>query len=151
MLAVLIIVMPTLALADVTGPARVIDGDTIELAGERIRQHGIDAPERDQPCRRNEVAYLRGVAAAGALSEWLDGEAVTCREQDRDRYGRVVAVCYVSGEDVNAAMVRDGWALAYRRYSTDYVNEEDEARAAGVGLWAGGFMPPWRWGELNRR
>ena len=63
----------------------------------------------------------------------------------RDRYGRV------GGEDVNATMVRHGWALAYRRYSTDYEDDEDDARAAKVGLWAGEFMPPWEWRKLNRR
>jgi endonuclease YncB( thermonuclease family) len=150
-LAVLFALLPSVALADVTGPARVIDGDTIEVAGRRVRLHGIDAPERDQSCRLNEVAYLCGIAASGALQEMVEGEPVTCHERDRDRYGRVVAVCYVAGEDVGAAMVRDGWALAYRRYSTDYVDQEDEAREAGAGLWAGDFMPPWEWRHSKRR
>jgi endonuclease YncB( thermonuclease family) len=83
MLAVLAVVpavvpaaLPAVALADVTGPAGVIDGDTIEMAGRRIRLFGIDAPERDQSCRREEIAYLCGLAAADALREWLDGAAV---------------------------------------------------------------------------
>ena len=75
---------------------------------------------------------------------------VTCKEKDRDRYRRIVAVCFMGTHDFNAMMVRQGWALAYRRYSMDYVDEEREARKAGAGLWRGEFVPPWKWRRGTR-
>jgi endonuclease YncB( thermonuclease family) len=68
----------------------------------------------------------------------------------RDRYGRLIAVCYIGTVDLNARMVRDGWALAYRRYASDYVAEETEARAAGSGIWQGQFVEPWKWRRQSR-
>ncbi len=91
--------LPTLALADIAGPARVIDGDTIDIAGQRIRLHGIDAPEGRQTCRRAAVIWLCGAEAARALWLFIDGRRVTCWERDVDRYGRVVAVCHAGGGD----------------------------------------------------
>ncbi len=142
--------LPTIALADVAGPARVIDGDTIEIAGQRIRLHGIDAPESRQTCRRDTVTWRCGVEAARALRLFIDGQRVTCRERDIDRYGRIVAVCHAGGQDLNGLLVSEGMALAYRRYSTDYVGAEEAARAAGNGLWAGLFIPPWEWRRGKR-
>jgi len=73
------------------------------------------------------------------------GRSVACEGRDIDRYGRIVAVCRAGSEDLNAWMVSEGWALAYRYYSLDYVSQEDRARAAGRGLWRGEFTPPWEW------
>ena len=142
--------LPTLALADVAGPAKVIDGDTIEVAGEQIRLHGIDAPEGRQTCRRAAVTWPCGAEAARALRQFIDGQRVTCRERDVDRYGRIVAVCHAGGQDLNGRLVAEGMAMAYRRYSTEYVDEEDAARATGNGLWAGRFIPPWEWRRGKR-
>lgn len=95
------------ARADVTGEALVIDGDTLQVAAERVRLHGIDAPETNQVCGTGPV-------------------------------------------DLNAAMVRSGWALAYRRYAKDYVPQEIEARAESRGLWRGSFDAPWSWRKGER-
>jgi endonuclease YncB( thermonuclease family) len=84
---------PVVALADVSGTARVIDGDTIEVAGARVRLFGIDAPEQDQPCRVDEVAYHCGIRAAVALLTLVRDHTVCCEERDRDRHDRIVAVC----------------------------------------------------------
>ena len=136
--------------ADVTGRARVIDGDTLEIAAQRIRLHGIDAPEARQFCRGKEGAWPCGAEATKALRSMIRNAAVSCIEHDRDRYGRIVAVCIVGDGDLNAAMVRRGWALAYRRYSVDYVKAEAAARTTRVGLWAGEFVPPWDWRSGKR-
>jgi hypothetical protein len=72
-------------------------------------------------------------------------QTVACEPRDTDRYGRIVAVCRSGGEDLNAWLVSQGWALAYRRYSTTYVDEEDIARAALLGVWRGAFTAPWDW------
>ena len=136
--------------ADVTGRARVIDGDTLEIATQRIRLHGIDAPEARQFCRREDGAWPCGAEATKALRSIIRNAAVSCAERDQDRYGRIVAVCFVAGEDLNAAMVLRGWALAYRRYSVDYVKAEAAARTARAGLWTGEFIPPWDWRRGKR-
>lgn len=127
-----------------TGPVRVIDGDTLAMAGERIRLHGINAPESSQRCDNGR--WSCGQAATTAMNELVGGRPVTCVARDTDRYGRTVAVCRSErGVDLARAMVARGLATAYRRYSTDYVAEEAEARGAGRGMWAGQFEDPEAW------
>lgn len=138
------------AAQDIIGRAEVVDGDTIKIAGERIRLHGIDAPERRQTCRRGGEEYACGVDATKALSALVGDQGVACRAVDRDRYGRTVAKCFAGGGDINNEMVRQGWAIAYRKYSIDYVAAEVAARATKSGLWAGQFMLPWEWRKTKR-
>ncbi len=100
------------ALADVAGIASVIDGDTIEVHGQRIRLHGIDAPESRQLCRLDGKPWQCGKAAANALAGKIDRRPVTCEDLGRDRYKRIIARCAVAGEDMGAWMVANGLALA---------------------------------------
>jgi endonuclease YncB( thermonuclease family) len=130
---------------DLIGRASVIDGDTIEIHGQRIRLFGIDAPEHDQLCEAGGNQYRCGQQAALALSDQIGSKSVDCVRRDVDQYGRVVAVCSAGGEDLNAWMVRHGWALAYRHYSTAYGSDEVAAHLAGVGIWRGTFDAPWDW------
>ena len=136
--------------ADLTGRSRVIDGDTIEVAKTRIRLFGVDAPESAQRCVSGGRRWSCGEQATRALAGRIDGRSVACEERDQDRYGRVVAVCRHDGQDVNAWLVREGWALAYRHYSTAYVDEEAGARRAKRGLWRGEFVRPWDWRRGER-
>ena len=136
--------------AELSGRASVIDGDTIEIHGQRIRLHGIDAPESGQSCQARGEPWRCGQQAANALDRMLEGRAVSCSGRDVDRYGRIVAVCRVSGTDANAWMVDQGWALAYRRYSEDYVPLEIAAQRAQRGLWRGEFIEPWAWRRGER-
>jgi len=142
---ILTLIVAAPAVADVTGPARVIDGDTIVLAGERIRFHGIDAPEIKQTCTAEGTEWACGKVATRALIDAIYGQKVTCKGDKRDRYKRLLAVCYVGNINLNAMMVRNGWALAYRKYSTDYVADEAVAEKARAGLWRGEFDKPWEW------
>ena len=84
------------------------------------------------------------------LKEHLNGRQVECVGHARDRYGRLLAVCYVGGESINERIVREGWALDFRRYSTDYLQAEAEAKRAGAGIWRGEFTPPWEWRAERR-
>lgn len=130
---------------DSAGRVRVVDGDTLDMGGRRIRLFGIDAPESAQTCERDGLAYACGQAAKHFLEQLIAGQPVACRAHDHDRYGREVATCTVGAQDINAAMVRAGWAVAYRQYSTAYVPLEEEARSRRAGIWAGRFEPPSAW------
>jgi endonuclease YncB( thermonuclease family) len=131
--------------SELDGRASVIDGDTIEIHGMRIRLHGIDAPESGQFCTRAGSRYRCGQAAALALADFIGQQTVNCMQSGTDRYERAIATCTVSGQDVGAWLVRNGHALAYRRFSNAYTDEEAAAKAARVGVWAGDFEPPWEW------
>ncbi len=142
--------LATPALADVAGPARVIDGDTLEIQGQRIRLHGIDAPESRQLCRLGGKSWPCGKDAANALADKSARRPVTCEDLGRDRYKRIIGKCTVAGEDMGEWMVSEGLALAYRRYSLDYVDEEADAQTAQRGIWAGEFVKPWEWRRGKR-
>jgi len=131
---ILLLPMPA-AIADVTGKPRVIDGDTIEIAGERIRLNGIDTPEARQTCLDEAGKRWRcGQEATFALANMIGNHWITCKGDKRDKYNRLIAICFAGPYDLNAKMVRQGWALAYRKYSTDYIAEEAEAKAQKLGL-----------------
>ena len=131
---------------ELNGVASVIDGDTVEIRGTRIRLHGIDAPESRQLCTRPSGQSWRcGQQAALALSDRIGRRSVICVARDTDRYGRTIAVCSQDGIDLNAWMVAEGWAVAYRQYSRDYVSADTEARSAGRNIWSGTFVMPWDW------
>jgi endonuclease YncB( thermonuclease family) len=137
--------------AEIIGRASVIDGDTIEIQGQRIRLHGIDTPEKGQTCEdASSQPYRCGTKAAFALADYIGQSPVTCQERDTDRYGRIVGKCFVRGESVNAYMVRSGWAAAYRRYSSEYDGEEQAAKNSKRGIWAGSFEMPWDWRKHKR-
>ncbi len=149
-LTIALCLLTTPALADVTGTASVIDGDTIEVHGQRIRLHGIDAPESRQLCRLDGKPWQCWKDAANALAEKIARRPVTCEDLGRDRYKRMIARCTVAGEDLEKWLAANGWALAYRRYSLDYVDEEADAQAAQRGIWASEFVKPWEWRRGKR-
>ena len=130
----------------IAGVASVTDRDSLEIRGTHIRLHGIDAPEGRQLCTRPSGQRWRcGQQAALALSERIGRRSIRCVERDIDRYGRTIAVCSQDGVDLNSWMVQEGWAVAYRQYSRDYVGEEADARRAGRNIWSGSFVMPWDW------
>lgn len=135
----------------VAGVVSVIDGDTLDMNGQRIRLFGIDAPESGQRCRDARGGLFRcGAQAANALSAWINRNPVACEVRGKDRYGRLLGVCSVRGESMQVWLVANGHALAYRTYSLDYVAIEDRARLSRSGLWAGEFVAPWAWRRGER-
>ena len=130
---------------ETAGTARVIDGDTIEVSGQRIRLHGIDAPEHKQMSQRDGEEWDCGRQATIALHEKIGKKPVRCEERDRDHYGRIVAGCFFRDTDINEWLVLQGWAVAYVRYSRDYMPAEATAKSERRGIWAGEFEKPWEW------
>ena len=137
-------------LADVAGSPRVIDGDTIIIGDTRIRLYGIDAPEQQQHCFSAGTAWPCGESATAALKLMVQEHVVRCEGSKEDRYGRLIGVCFVAGRNLNEAMVRAGWALAYRKYSKKYVAAEQKAVDGSLGIWRGDFVPPWEWRKKRR-
>ncbi|MEI9417451.1 thermonuclease family protein [Mesorhizobium sp. Cs1321R2N1] len=133
----------------ITGVASVIDGDTIEIHGQRIRFNGIDAPESKQYCDDAKgFEYPCGQRSAEALDTFLAASRpVQCTFVTWDRYHRYVGDCRrADGTSVAAWMVEHGQALDWPRYSHGaYAEEQAKAEAAKVGLWVGNFQVPWDW------
>ena len=147
LLSLLLSVSP--AFAEITGKRpQVIDGNTIVLGGARIRLFGIDAPEPEQTCRVEGRPWNCGLEARWAVANRIGWNWVSCLQRGRDPGGAIAAVCYlggVGGPELNAWLVEQGWALAHRSESLDYMAEEESARRSGRGLWRGDFETPWDW------
>lgn len=140
--------------ATIAGRASVIDGDTIEIHGERIRFNGIDAPESAQLCAdAGGRTYRCGARSAEALSEWLAASSpTTCKFVERDQYGRFVGNCTrADGTSVQRWLVRNGYAMDWPRYSNGtFAKEQSTAKAEKIGIWQGKFQPPWKWRAAQR-
>jgi endonuclease YncB( thermonuclease family) len=133
---------------ELTGLARVIDGDTIEIDGRHVRLEGIDAPEAAQTCGRRLFGTWRcGTAATDALVKLTAKRRVSCESRGTDKYDRMLGICFVDDRDINAEMVREGFAWAFVKYSQSYVRQEAEARVARVGIWQGESEPAWVYRE----
>ena len=138
------------AAGEIAGSPIITDGDTIKIINKRIRLHGIDAPESKQLCKKNSKEYRCGIKATEALVKKINKNQVRCIVQDRlDRYKRYIGVCFVEAINLNQWMVRNGHAVAYRRYSKDYIKDEDYAKKNKLGLWSGDFINPEKWRKLN--
>ena len=152
MIRLLIIILIALAviagmkLANAQAQVRVIDGDTVELAGTKFRLWAIDAPELKQTC----AGWPAGALAKTALELMTNGREITCEPKSTDRYGRTVALCRADGRDLGAAMVKLGMAWAFRVYSRDYVEQEEFARNNLRGVHAYECQPAWIWRAERR-
>ena len=150
LLAILLFLVSSAAVADITGTAYVIDGDTIDISDVRIRLNGIDTPEIEQTCRTNGLIWYCGIEATKAMRHLTKGKQVNCIGNTKDQYGRLIANCFVDQLNLNATMVEAGMALAYRHYSLEYVEQENFARETKQGLWSGEFIAPWDWRKGKR-
>ncbi|QEE42203.1 thermonuclease family protein [Methylobacterium sp. WL64] len=152
MLALLLLCSPAAAAGTISGPATVIDGDTIEVHGTRINLYGIDAPETAQSCQTvTGREYRCGRDAALALTAHIGSGVVTCERRDGTPVSGIAGVCRAHGEDLSAWMVAQGHALASRQVTVAYTPQEGHAWATRRGLWAGTFEKPADWRQDRRR
>jgi endonuclease YncB( thermonuclease family) len=143
--AVMLAVTSTAAADDLTGQVSIVDGDTLEIHGTRIRLWGVDAPESSQLCRgEDSLQYRCGAQAANDLYDYIAKRPVDCLPISLDRYGRTVATCSVGGSDIGDWLVRNGLALDWPEYSEGkYGPAQHDAEQAGRGIWKGSYIEPW--------
>lgn len=142
-LLAILLLFPLAANAQVmTGATKAIDGDTLEMGGQRIRLHGIDALEAQQTCSRNGETWHCGQEAAALLARVMDGKPVACEQRDLDAYRRVVAVCRAGGLDLAQIMIEAGLAVALPQFSQGYIESEAKVRSFGIGIWGARFETP---------
>ena len=128
---------------------KVIDGDTIYLKNEKIRFSGIDTPEIKQTCNKNNETIKCGIQAKELLINKIGNNKVKCVKNGIDKYNRILAECFVNNQSLSKYLVREGYAFAYRKYSTKYVQAEDYAKKNKKGMWAMTFEYPWDYRRKN--
>ena len=146
---------------EISGIPKIVDGDTIHIKKNKFRLEGIDAPEMRQKCKKESLNvsfiigftfykdYSCGRVSKEKLISKINGLVIKCIFTTKDRYKRYIATCYKEKTNLNQWMVRNGYAIAYRRYSKKYVPDEDFAKENKLGLWQGKFMNPEKWRKLN--
>jgi endonuclease YncB( thermonuclease family) len=148
-LAILLWSQPADAGSPIEGPAAALDARTLVVGGERLRLHGVDAPDRDQTCgewiQTRMQDYRCGEAAFAFAASLVAGRTVFCVERARDEAGGLLAICFVEGRDVARALVAAGWAVADVARSARYAGDQEAAKAVRYGLWAGTFVEPGKW------
>ncbi|QRD62713.1 thermonuclease family protein (plasmid) [Xanthomonas citri pv. citri] len=127
----------------IIGVPLVIDGDTLQIEGKRIRLYAIDAPEIRQTCLHRTGEWDCGNRAGLWLQQFIAGNEVFCFPEGNDRHGNVVASCQMGDSDLGGAIVTNGWAVAYRAVSKTYVIAESNAKRKRLGLWDSEFAMPW--------
>ena len=146
---------------EISGIPKVVDGDTVHIDNYKFRLEGIDAPEMRQQCKKEYFKisffigftfykdYKCGKVSKEKLTTKINDSEIKCIFTSKDRYQRYIATCFKGKTNLNRWMVRNGYAIAYRRYSKDYVPDEDFAKEKKLGLWQGKFMRPEKWRKLN--
>ena len=142
----------------IIGKANVTDGDTIKINDQKIRLFGIDAPETKQFCKEVYLSFLIinfkrdykcGEKSTNALKKKIQGKNIRCLVQNnKDRYRRNIGICYLEKQDMNSWLVKNGYAIAYRRYSKKYIMDEKHAKDNKLGIWQGTFMKPEKWRRI---
>ena len=151
----------TLNALEISGIPKVIDGDTVHIDNKKIRLEGIDAPEIRQQCKKPFLKisalivlsfnknYSCGLTAKIELANKINNSKIKCITSSKDRYKRFLATCFKDKINLNKWMVRNGYAVAYKKYSKDYLRDEEYAKENKLGVWEGSFIMPEKWRKLN--
>ena len=146
---------------EIYGIPKIIDGDTVHIKSKKIRLEGIDAPEMKQQCQKTYLQistivgfnfkknYSCGITSKKRLIDKINKSQINCIASGRDLYKRYLATCYKDKINLNKWMVRNGLAVAYKRYSKDYLRDEEYAKENKLGIWKGSFERPEKWRKLN--
>ena len=128
---------------------KVVDGDTIHLDGQKIRFSGIDTPEINQICNKNDEVIKCGILAKELLISMIGNNKVKCVNEGLDRYKRILAECFVNNQSLSKSLVREGFGFAYRKYSTKFIDDEEYAKKNKKGMWSMTFEYPWDYRRKN--
>ena len=134
---------------ELSGFSKIVDGDTVYIKSSKIRLEGIDAPEIKQKCKKNGKEYFCGKISQKKLIQKIGKNKIKCFSTGKDKYRRYLATCFIGKINLNKWMVRNGYAVAYRRYSKDYIEDENYAKKNKIGLWSSNFIHPEKWRKLN--
>ena len=143
----------------IEGVPSVTDGDTIKINGNKIRLFGIDAPEVKQSCKKPFISfsfyslykkYNCGVISTEKLRDKISNKKISCLISNKDRYGRFIGECFYKKLNLNSWMVKNGYAVAYLKYSKKFVAQENQAKKNKLGIWQGPFINPWEWRKKNK-
>ena len=138
----------------IEGIPRIIDGDSLEIKNNRIRLFGINAPEKKQICQKPyfnifffhfQKKYECGLFVKNQLKKFINGKKIKCISNGKDRYNRHLSICYLKNKDINSWLVKNGYAIAYKKYSKKYILEEKYAKENKLGIWLGAFQKPEIW------
>jgi len=127
----------------------VVDGDTIKIGDVKIRFSGIDAPEINQTCVASEGKVACGKISRDILITKVTNNKISCTDEGKDFYGRVLGECFVNGESLSRYLVREGFAFAYRKYSDKFISDEEYAKSNRLGMWSMKFQYPWDYRKSN--
>ena len=127
----------------------VVDGDTIKIGDVKIRFSGIDAPEFNQTCVASEGKVACGKISRDMLITKVTNNKISCTDEGKDFYGRVLGECFVNGESLSRYLVREGFAFAYRKYSDKFISDEEYAKSNRLGMWSMKFQYPWDYRKSN--
>ena len=127
----------------------VVDGDTIKLGDVKIRFSGIDAPEINQTCVASEGKVACGKISRDILITKVTNNKISCTDEGKDFYGRVLGEGFVNGESLSRYLVREGFAFAYRKYSDKFILDEEYAKSNRLGMWSMKFQYPWDYRKSN--
>ena len=127
----------------------VVDGDTIKLGDVKIRFSGIDAPEINQTCVASEGKVACGKISRDILITKVTNNKISCTDEGKDFYGRVLGECFDNGESLSRYLVREGFAFAYRKYSDKFISDEEYAKSNRLGMWSMKFQYPWDYRKSN--
>ena len=143
---------------NVSGKAKVVDGDTIKINKKKIRLFGIDAPEKDQVCKKIYMSFIIfnfqkkykcGEQSILALLKKIKDKKIKCvLKKEKDKYKRDIGICYLNKQDINKWLVKNGHAIAYKKYSKKYVLDEKYAQENKLGIWGGTFIKPEKWRRI---
>ena len=144
----------------ISGKADIIDGNSIKIKGQSIRLVGIDAPEKKQLCKKAYISlfiftfsksYRCGETSTNSLKKFINDQIVLCKtEEKKDFFKRYLGTCFKGKRNINSWLVKNGHALAFRKYSKEYLKEELYAKNNKIGLWQGTFEMPWEWRKKNK-